>query len=102
MPTYICDNLFSSCIDQNANDQKGQDECTKKIGDLCGKQSPPKNPVTADATSTTAGPTSSATSSSEPSGTADSVTSTTADDFAAPTMVPAAAAAAIGLLAYLV
>ncbi|KAG5746237.1 hypothetical protein H9Q69_008369 [Fusarium xylarioides] len=111
MPTFICEELFSQCISQNTGSQSGQRECTSKIEDKCAKQSPPKDVVSDDdddisSTVTDTATTSATRASSEATGTAESVTSTTSDAFAAPTMAPAgrgaAAAVALGVLAYLI
>ncbi|EWY94423.1 hypothetical protein FOYG_07163 [Fusarium oxysporum NRRL 32931] len=111
MPTFICQELFSQCISQNTGSQSGQRECTSKIDDKCAKQSPPKDVVSDDNDDTTSTASDTATTSatrasSATTGTAESVTSTTSDGFAAPTMAPAgrgaAAAVALGMLAYLI
>ncbi|CEI64944.1 hypothetical protein FVEN_g3441 [Fusarium venenatum] len=112
MPTFICENLFAQCISQT-NTQKGSDECESKIESKCAKQNPPKNLASDDdgdddtSSSATDTATASATqTSSDASGTAEAVSTTTSDAFAAPTMAPAgkgaAAAVALGMLAYLV
>ncbi|EMT62282.1 hypothetical protein ACKRZS_008385 [Fusarium odoratissimum] len=111
MPTFICQELFSQCISQNTGSQSGQRECTSKIDDKCAKQNPPKDVVSDDNDDTTSTASDTATTSatrasSAATGTAESVTSTTSDGFAAPTMAPAgrgaAAAVALGMLAYLI
>ncbi|KAF5572604.1 PCI domain-containing protein [Fusarium pseudoanthophilum] len=111
MPTFICEELFSQCISQNTGSQSGQKECTSKIKDKCAKQSPPKDVVSDDdddtsSTATETATTSATRASSEATGTAESVTSTSSDAFAAPTMAPAgrgaAAAVALGMMAYLI
>lgn len=111
MPTFICQELFSQCISQNTGSQSGQRECTSKIDDKCAKQNPPKDVVSDDNNDTTSTASDTATTSatrasSAATGTAESVTSTTSDGFAAPTMAPAgrgaAAAVALGMLAYLI
>ncbi|KAF9772998.1 hypothetical protein IL306_009260 [Fusarium sp. DS 682] len=110
MPTFICQQLFSQCISQNTGSQDGQKQCKSKIGSKCATQNPPKEVIDddGDATSTASdtATTSATRSSSQATGTAESVTSTTSDGFAAPTMAPmgggAAAAVALGVLAYLI
>lgn len=110
MPTFICQQLFSQCITENTSSQQGQRECKSKIDAKCAKQNPPKNVASNDDDSTTTASnsaTSSATkSSSDATGTAESVSTTTSGGFAAPTMAPAgkgaAAAVALGMLAYLI
>lgn len=109
MPTFICQELFGQCIQQNAGSQSGQRDCKQKIQALCGTQDPPKNAASDDdddddATTTLQTATRSATQSAA-TATEESVTSTSSDGFAAPTMAPAgkgaAAAVALGMLAYL-
>ncbi|KAM0563998.1 hypothetical protein ACHAPJ_000206 [Fusarium lateritium] len=112
VPTFICETLFSQCITQYAGNSDGQKQCKSKIKALCAEQNPPKNAAKSDddddATSTASDTaTASATeSSSGATGTAESVTSTSSDGFAAPTMAPAgkgaAAAIALGMLAYMI
>ncbi|UPK97981.1 hypothetical protein LCI18_008916 [Fusarium solani-melongenae] len=112
MPTFICQELFAQCISQNAGSQSGQRDCKQKIQALCATQSPPKNTASDDddddddATTTLSTATRSATQSvASASATEDTVTSTSSDGLAAPTMAPAgkgaAAAVALGMLAYL-
>ncbi|KAJ4203520.1 hypothetical protein NW767_005015 [Fusarium falciforme] len=113
MPTFICQELFAQCISQNAGSQSGQRDCKQKIQALCATQSPPKNTASDDdddddddATTTLSTATRSATqTAASADATEESVTSTTSDGFAAPTMAPAgkgaAAAVALGMLAYL-
>lgn len=105
VPTFICEELYSQCISTNAGSASGQKECTKNIEDLCATQNPPAADSVSSSSTETA--TASATkSSSDSKATSGSVTSTSSDGFAAPTMAPAgrgaAAAVAIGMLAYLV
>ncbi|KAH7257271.1 hypothetical protein BKA59DRAFT_508170 [Fusarium tricinctum] len=113
MPTFICQQLFSQCITENTSSQQGQRDCKSKIDAKCAKQNPPKNVASNDdddddsTTTASNSATSSATeTSSDATGTADSVSSTSSDGFAAPTMAPAgkgaAAAVALGMLAYLI
>ncbi|RSL59787.1 hypothetical protein CEP54_007105 [Fusarium duplospermum] len=113
MPTFICQELFAQCISQNAGSQSGQRDCKQKIQALCATQAPPKNAASDDdddddddATTTLSTATRSATqSAASASATEETVTSTTSDGLAAPTMAPAgkgaAAAVALGMLAYL-
>ncbi|UNI15037.1 hypothetical protein JDV02_001609 [Purpureocillium takamizusanense] len=108
MPTFICDALYGQCNQQNAGNADGQKACTSNIKDLCGKLAPPKAPVS-DESSSSASPsgTTSPTGSGSASATGSKATGTsTSTGLAAPTMAPAgngaAAAAAIGLLAYLI
>ncbi|KAF5027180.1 hypothetical protein F66182_714 [Fusarium sp. NRRL 66182] len=112
MPTFICQTLFAQCIEQNTGSARDQRECTSKIDDLCAEQAPPRNLSSDDdsddddATSTASDTTATATESADATDTAESVSSSTSDGLAAPTMAPAgkgaAAALALGMLAYLV
>ncbi|XP_044714968.1 uncharacterized protein HRG_11601 [Hirsutella rhossiliensis] len=80
VPTFICEERFKECTNENANKADEQEGCKKNIQALCGKSDPPKR---------TSGP----------------VSSSTSGGLAAPTMAPAgngaAVAAALGFLAYL-
>jgi hypothetical protein len=117
LPSFICEAAFGQCNTQNAGDAEALDDCKDNILTLCPTQDPPTADDIADATTTdastgtqtTAGPTSQPTSDDEGNGSEEdpsTMTTTDADGFAAPTLAPAsngvAAAAAIGLLAYLV
>ncbi|KAG5657148.1 hypothetical protein KAF25_001737 [Fusarium avenaceum] len=111
MPTFICQQLFSQCITENTSSQQGQRDCKSNIEAKCAKQNPPKNVASNDDDDSTTTASNSATSSatkssSDATGTAESVSTTTSDAFAAPTMAPAgrgaAAAVALGMLAYLI
>ncbi|POR35447.1 Uncharacterized protein TPAR_04352 [Tolypocladium paradoxum] len=106
LPTFICQTLFSQCNTQNVGNADGQKACTVNIQNLCGKNDPPKAPVSGggdgDSSSTASG---TAKPTSSQTGSGSSAASTTSKGLAAPTMMPAghgaAAAAAIGFLAYL-
>ncbi|KAH7133614.1 hypothetical protein EDB81DRAFT_108182 [Dactylonectria macrodidyma] len=109
VPTFICEELYSQCIASNTGSASSQRECTSNIGDLCATQGPPDVDDSEESSSTTESQTATASatkSSGTSEATGDSVTSTSSDGFAAPTMAPAgkgaAAAVAIGMLAYLV
>jgi hypothetical protein len=112
MPTLICKELFSQCIQQHVGDARSQRACKANIDDLCGTLNPNKADVGSDddeeddggdeaseTTATTAAPTATDDSSSE-----DSVTTTDSDDVAGPTPGPkgVAAMAALGLMVALV
>lgn len=106
MPSFICQTLFSQCNTQQVGSADGQKACTDNIQKLCGQIDPPKAPISAGGdgdSSTSASGTAKPTASK--SGSDKSVTTTTSKGFAAPTIVPggngAAAAAAMGFLAYL-
>ncbi|KAF7540914.1 hypothetical protein G7Z17_g12096 [Cylindrodendrum hubeiense] len=104
VPTFICQELYSQCITTNAGDSTLQEECVTNIQDLCATQNPPDADDSSSSTTETATATATK-SSSTAEATEDSVTSTSSDGFA-PTMAPAgkgaAAAVALGMLAYLV
>jgi hypothetical protein len=115
LPTYICFEANGQCQVQFAGDAEGQEDCNNNILALCAEQNPPdpediKSSTTEGptGTSTTAAPTGQPTGGNEgtQNGDPSTLTTTESDGFAAPTMAPAAnglaAAAAIGLLAYLV
>ncbi|KFA74586.1 hypothetical protein S40288_08140 [Stachybotrys chartarum IBT 40288] len=108
MPTFICEQLYSQCINENAGDASGQEACTNQIDALCGEAEPPTPSDDEESeTSTSASPTTtsapSTTGTEDPSPTEESDT-TESDNFAAPTMAPVkgfAAFAAMGLAAAL-
>lgn len=109
MPTLICKEVFSQCIQKHVSDAKSQRACKSNIDDLCGTLNPSKADVGSDddeeddddddeaseTTATTAAPTATDDSTSE-----DSVTTTDSDDIAGPTPGPkgVAAMAALGLM----
>ncbi|KAM4059545.1 hypothetical protein HRG_011601 [Hirsutella rhossiliensis] len=104
VPTFICEERFKECTNENANKADEQEGCKKNIQALCGKSDPPKAPVSSgngdgssDSSSSASSPTSQRTSGP--------VSSSTSGGLAAPTMAPAgngaAVAAALGFLAYL-
>lgn len=112
IPTFICNQLTADCVAKTST-SAGTKECRTKIEPLCAEQAPPKNVASNnddddDDSSTTSG-TATATAtqtSSDASGSAGAVSTTASDAFAAPTMAPAgkgaAAAVALGMLAYLI
>ncbi|RBR07675.1 uncharacterized protein FIESC28_10574 [Fusarium coffeatum] len=113
IPTFICNQLLADCVAKTSTSE-GTKECRTKIQPLCAEQNPPKNVASNDDddddddSSTTSG-TATATAtqtSSDTSGSAEAVSTTASDAFAAPTMAPAgkgaAAAVALGMLAYLI
>ncbi|KAM0471766.1 hypothetical protein ACHAPX_009159 [Trichoderma viride] len=116
LPTFICQQLFSSCIQSNAGNADGQDECKSKIQKLCATQNPPTiaevskqaDASTAPATTTSSSSaghasTTSADKSADQSASS-SASSTSSKGAAAATMAPAGAGvfamAAAGLAAY--
>ncbi|KAL7894727.1 hypothetical protein HDV63DRAFT_383427 [Trichoderma sp. SZMC 28014] len=116
LPTFICQQLFSTCIQTNAGNADGQDECKNNIQKLCATQNPPTiaeiskqaDASTAAATTTDSSSASStaghaATTSADKSASS-SASSTSSKGAAAATMAPAGAGvfamAAAGLAAY--
>ncbi|KAM0459125.1 hypothetical protein ACHAO4_002517 [Trichoderma viride] len=116
LPTFICQQLFSSCIQTNAGNADGQDECKSKIQKLCATQNPPSiAEVSKEADASTAAATDAATTASTSSAghasttsadksASSSASSTSSKGAAAATMAPAGAGvfamAAAGLAAY--
>ncbi|KAL7932169.1 hypothetical protein V8C35DRAFT_307563 [Trichoderma chlorosporum] len=41
LPTFICEQLYASCIQTNAGNQDGQTSCKNNIQKLCATQNPP-------------------------------------------------------------
>ncbi|EHK45288.1 uncharacterized protein TrAtP1_003557 [Trichoderma atroviride] len=112
LPTFICQQLFSSCIQSNAGNADGQDECKSKIQKLCATQNPPTiAEISKQAEASTAAATTASTSSAGHASTtsaeqsaSSSASSTSSKGAAAATMAPAGAGvfamAAAGLAAY--
>lgn len=112
LPTFICQQLFSSCIQSNAGNADGQDECKSNIQKLCATQNPPTiAEISKQADASTAAATTAATSSAGHASTtsaeqsaSSSASSTSSKGAAAATMAPAGAGvfamAAAGLAAY--
>lgn len=119
LPTFICQQLFSSCIQTNAGNADGQDDCKNKIQKLCATQNPPtiaeisKQADASTAAATTTDSSSASSASSAPShasttsadkSASSSASSTSSKGAAAATMAPAGAGvfalAAAGLAAY--
>jgi hypothetical protein len=112
LPTFICQQLYANCIQSNAGNADGQDECKNNIQKLCATQNPPsiaeisKEADASTAASTTA-PTSAATHAATTSAektASSSASSTSSKALAAATMGPSGAGvfamAAAGLAAY--
>jgi predicted exporter len=113
LPTFICQQLYANCIQTNAGNADGQDECKSNIQKLCATQNPPsiaeisKEADASTAASTTA-PTSAAThdatTTSAEKTASSSASSTSSKALAAATMGPSGAGvfamAAAGLAAY--
>ncbi|KAL7788663.1 hypothetical protein V8C37DRAFT_234461 [Trichoderma ceciliae] len=110
LPTFICEQLFSNCIQTNAGNQDGQDQCKTNIQKLCATRNPPTLAEISSMDATTAAPkTTSKSPSTGATTTADSTASSTAQStsssaLAAATLGPAGsgafALAAAGLMAY--
>lgn len=107
MPTFICQKLFDLCNTNNVGNARNQEACKTNIMSHCGTLDPTKattggSSSSASGSSTTASP--KATSSAGDSGSASTTSSSKA--IAAPTMAAgqgiAAAAAAVGVFAYLI
>ncbi|OAQ98018.1 hypothetical protein LLEC1_01979 [Akanthomyces lecanii] len=114
MPTFICLKLFDLCNAQNVGNQRNQAACKTNIMSLCGTQDPTKantggsssggsgSSTTGSGSSTASSP--EATGQTGGSGSASSTSSS--HGMAAPTMAAgqgiAAAAAAVGVFAYLI
>ncbi|KAM3551511.1 hypothetical protein MY1884_007685 [Beauveria asiatica] len=109
MPTFICQKLFDLCNTQNVGNARNQEACKTNIMSHCGTLDPTKastggsgSSSSTSGSSTTAS--SKATSSAGDSGSASTTSSSKA--IAAPTMAAgqgiAAAAAAVGVFAYLI
>ncbi|KAM3514221.1 hypothetical protein MY11210_002110 [Beauveria gryllotalpidicola] len=106
MPTFICQKLFDLCNAQNVGNARNQEACKTNIMSHCGTLDPTKATTGGSSSSTSGSSTASpkATSSAGDSGSASTTSSSRA--IAAPTMAAgqgiAAAAAAVGVFAYLI
>ncbi|KAL6906781.1 hypothetical protein GGI43DRAFT_239966 [Trichoderma evansii] len=114
LPTFICQQLFSNCIQANAGNADGQDQCKSNIQKLCATHNPPTaaevsslDASTAAATqtdSTTSAASHAATTTAADKSASSSAQSTTSKALAAATLGPvgagAFALAAAGLAAY--
>lgn len=97
---FICEQAFQDCIAENANDQKGQEGCTKNIKNQCGTLDPNKADTGDSGPSTTTA--SKTASSGSPTGTGSSPSTTTTDNAApmnAVVLGNSAAVVAAGLFA---
>ncbi|KAL5088831.1 hypothetical protein Trisim1_006247 [Trichoderma cf. simile WF8] len=117
LPTFICEQLFSNCIQTNAGNQDGQNACKTNIQKLCATQSPPTAAEISslDQSSAPTETTSSkgassthhtaATTTAPQSAASSAAQSSTSSGFAAATQGPigtgAFAMAAAGLMAYI-
>ncbi|KAM3454578.1 hypothetical protein MY5147_006677 [Beauveria neobassiana] len=108
MPTFICQKLFDLCNTNNVGNARNQEACKTNIMSHCGTLDPTKASTGGSSSSSTSGSSSTAsskpTSSAGDSGSASTTSSSRA--IAAPTMAAgqgiAAAAAAVGVFAYLI
>ncbi|PTB36928.1 uncharacterized protein TrAFT101_007214 [Trichoderma asperellum] len=112
LPTFICQQLFSNCIQANAGNADGQDQCKSNIQKLCATHNPPTiaeisslaDASTAATTAATTSAASHAATTSADKTASSSAQSTTSKALAAATMGPvgagAFAMAAAGLAAY--
>ncbi|PSR91930.1 hypothetical protein BD289DRAFT_452069 [Coniella lustricola] len=103
---FVCEEAYSECITEYENDQQEQANCTTSIGDKCGTLDP-SEASTSDSSSTTTAASSATAAASGTSGSSASTAaaSSTSTAGAAPTNIQfvgtSAAAAALGLLAYM-
>lgn len=102
--TFVCEEAFAECNADNVGDSTAQQNCTTSIADKCGSL----DPADADTSTSTSASASSGTASATASGSTASSTaasSSTSAAGAAPTnfqhIGTGAAAAAVGLLAYM-
>ncbi|KAL7944780.1 hypothetical protein V8C42DRAFT_325850 [Trichoderma barbatum] len=117
LPTFICEQLYASCIQANAGNQDGQSDCKSNIQKLCATRNPPTAAeissaaedasTSAPETTATKGGASSthrAATTTAAQTTGGAATSSTSSAFAAATLGPAGsgafAMAAAGLMAY--
>lgn len=114
LPTFICEQLYANCIQTNAGNQDGQDQCKNNIQKLCATHNPPTiaeissldassaAPSTTSGASKTSATTHATTSAAHSA--SSSATSSSSSGFAAATLGPAGsgafAMAAAGLMAY--
>ncbi|KAK1782730.1 hypothetical protein QBC45DRAFT_288012, partial [Copromyces sp. CBS 386.78] len=88
VPTFMCQEAYSACINAHKDDAMGQDKCKKDIFDQCGTLDPTKAEIkttsSAAATTSAAKPTETKEAAAETSAAAPSSTSASSS-FAAPT-----------------
>ncbi|KAM0254779.1 hypothetical protein ACHAQJ_006436 [Trichoderma viride] len=112
LPTFICQQLYATCIQTNAGNADGQDQCKDNIQKLCATQNPPTiAEISSQDASSTAPPkttksagTTHATTTAADHSASSTAQSTSSSGFAAATLGPAGsgafAMAAAGLMAY--
>lgn len=109
MPTFICQQLFDTCNSENVGFRRNQEACETNIRAQCGKQDPSKASTGgSDDASTTSGSSTTASSPDATTGTDSSPSPTSspnknmaASGFAAGQGI-VAAAAAVGVFAFLI
>ncbi|KAJ2979488.1 hypothetical protein NQ176_g3225 [Zarea fungicola] len=109
MPTFICLKLFDLCNAQNVGNARNQEACKTNIMSLCGTQDPTKatkNSASSSSASSGASSTATPQATSQTSSGSTPASTSSSKGIAAPTMAAGqgivAAAAAIGVFAYLV
>ncbi|KAK3310612.1 uncharacterized protein B0T15DRAFT_571148 [Chaetomium strumarium] len=65
MPTFICEQAYSDCIEQNTGNSRGQDKCKSDIQEKCGTLDPTKAQVDSGSDSSTTSATTAAPSATE-------------------------------------
>lgn len=102
---FVCEEAYSECITEYENDAQEQSNCTTSIYDKCGTLNPADVSDSASSTTTAASSASASATASATSGSSTAGASSTSSAGAAPTNIQfvgtGAAAAAIGLLAYM-
>ncbi|KAH6604751.1 hypothetical protein Trco_006458 [Trichoderma cornu-damae] len=111
LPTFICQQLYATCIQNNAGNQDGQDDCKNNIQKLCATTNPPTlaeisslDQSTAAPKTTSAPATTQDATTTSPHAASSTAKSTSSSALAAATLGPAGsgafAIAAAGLMAY--
>lgn len=102
---FVCEEAYSECIDEYENDAQGQANCTTSIADKCGSLDPTEVSTSDSSTTSAASSASASATGSATSSASTGAASSTSSAGAAPTNIQfvgtGAAAAAIGLLAYM-
>ncbi|KAI0176432.1 hypothetical protein GGR52DRAFT_361994 [Hypoxylon sp. FL1284] len=106
MPWFVCERLQDNCIKSTENDAAGQKNCTSTFSDKCGTENVADHAgegASSATTSSSASP--SPTAAAESGSQSGSMTTTSSEGVAAPTNIQylgnGAAAAALGLFAYM-
>ncbi|KAF3764916.1 hypothetical protein M406DRAFT_356729 [Cryphonectria parasitica EP155] len=102
---FVCEQAYSDCITEYENDQQAQANCTTSIADHCGTLDPSDATTSSSTTSSAASSGTASASGSSASGSSTAAASSTSTAGAVPTNIQmvgtGAAAAAFGLLAYM-